>query len=120
MDRSETTKVLLKLMLNNEDSRKSLDEGSKQYFHKECQKGVNQLKGSETGVVSTNFGYLSEVGEGKPGDTVCLLTYRYARALQKEQEDKSNVFAILGAEKIEKEIEAFVQNKRYVEKFLRL
>lgn len=89
-----------------------------QEYHRLCASCIGHLMKGEYGVVSSHSMYLQDLGRGKPGDDICLLTHRYANLLL-EEESSSNINSIFQAEEMEREIERRFKEKDYYKKFER-
>ena len=96
--------ILTELMQNNEMARKNITTDLTKQYHEKCASCVRALMSENSGVVSNNFVYLEELGEGKPGDSTCEITFEYAKALIAE-EKSINILTVLDAEEIERDIE---------------
>ena len=82
----------------------------KNSHHKVCGEYVKFLMEKKCGAVSTTFRHLFDLGEGKQGDDICLLTHEYATLLLKEESSK-DINDILSVERIEKRVRERIEEK---------
>lgn len=94
----------------NERARKFTDSKRKE-SHKNCQNRVKELMKGNYGDVSKVFKNLEYLGNGVPGDEICLLTYEYVELKLLENKFSDDKYTALRIKK-EKEIENMAEIKR--------
>ena len=123
----EQHEIVKDVIYYNEKSREVKLPDKQQDFHKSCGSCIKELKSGKYGVVARFFANLYDLGDGKPGGKICLLTNQYARSLLEEESSNNSktrmkneieiMNSVFQAEEMERDIEERIKKKYYYKKF---